>query len=339
MDKEERKKKLDESVRAMQKKAADLYGAHKAVEAYKKRKRVFVSPPAADEAEEDLPSFKEVLSWYTTKTKEEVIESGTLKERLLLSFVGADFETYFNTENSLADGEADKLVSCIWESSEWGQRRGEKVRKCVKEFRVIVSYSDHLRSFYLRSQACFAILASLINRLDTYEKTAEKLTSLFQTTEGQDANTLLELWGKDFEGARLLFDEEGQSFYVDANEPNGAKYALNKEIEDAADDAASTLSDFKAYTKAGNEFVKGTFLKYQPISMRMAVKNVEEERYPRYMVKDLSRFRSEINKRRADGETITPEEVRRAVIPDFYESLTPEDMYQSCKALIDRLMS
>ena len=339
MDKQERRKKLDKSVRALQEEAAALYDAHNVVEAYKKRKRVFVTPPAANEAEEDPPSFKEVLSCYTPKTKEEIIESGTLKERLLLFLAGADFKTGSLTGGNLTEKENKRLLNCIIESSEREPSKRAMRLKCAKEYQAIMQYSGQLRCSYLRSQACFAILANLLNRLEAYGETAEKLTSLFQTTKGQDANTLLELWGKDFKGARLLFDEERQSFYVDANEPNGTRYSLNKEIEDAADDAASTLSDFKAYAKAGEEFVKGTFLKYQPISMRMAVKNVEEERYPRYMVRDLSYFRSDINRRMADGETITPEEERRAVIPDFYEVPTPEDMYQACKALFIYFMS
>lgn len=340
MDKEELRKKLDDSTRAIQEKAANLYEAHKVVEAYKKRKRVFATPPAADEAEEDLPLFKEVLSWYTTKTKEEIIESGTLKERLLLYFVGADLNTYFHADTNLSNKESKQLLTCMKESSEWGQEKETKIRKCVKEYQAAMAYSSHLRSFYLRSQACFAILSNLINRLDTYERTAEKLTILFQTTEGQDVGTLLDLWGKDFEGAELLFEEENQFFFVDANEPtSGTKYGLYKEIADAADDTASTLSDFKAYAKAGKELIEGSILKYEPISIHMALKNAEEERYPRFMVKDSTYFRSQLNKRIADGGAITPAENLKAVIPDFYEVPVPEDMYQNCKALIDHLMS
>ena len=336
MDKEELKKKLDDSTRASQKKAADLYKAHKFLEEVKNR--VFVTPPAADEAEEDLPSFKEVLSWYTTKTKEEVIESGTLKERLHLYFVGADFNTYFHADTNISKREGDQLLACIDGSSEWGQEKQAKLQKCVKEYQAIMTYSGHLRSFYLRAQACFAVLSNLINRLDTYERTAEKLTSLYLST-GQDTDKLLDLWDKDFEGARLVFHEEDNEFWVDGWVARNAKYGLRKEILYAADDAASTLSDFKAYVKAGKEFVASSFLQYQPISMRMAIKNAEEERYPRYMVKNLSHFRSEMNRRIANGEAITEEERVRAFIPDFYEVRTPEDMYQNCKALIDYLMS
>ena len=89
--------------------------------------------------------------------------------------------------------------------------------------------------------------------------------------------------------------------------------------------ATKALADFKAYAVTAEKFIQDSVTKYVPISVKMAIDNAKRESYTRYLVKNRVYFRSELNIRKANGETITQEEERRALIPDYLEvEPTPE---------------
>ena len=71
-----------------------------------------------------------------------------------------------------------------------------------------------------------------------------------------------------------------------------------------------------------------------PISIQQSIENAEEERYTRYLVKNLRYFRSELNQKIARGENVTPQDKQKAVIPDFYEVKPSKNVLADCKAAI-----
>ena len=73
-----------------------------------------------------------------------------------------------------------------------------------------------------------------------------------------------------------------------------------------------------------------------PTNIQISIENAEEERYTRYLVKNLRYFRSELNQRKARGESITPEDEKRAVIPDFYEVKPSKNVLADCKTAIKK---
>lgn len=162
-----------------------------------------------------------------------------------------------------------------------------------------------------------------------------------------------------WDGACLRFDYDKWVFYADveldggrfreediaqldegfkerARKHNQQEKPLYLQIQEEATATTEALSDFKAYAVVVEDFLKGelskkSVLRYMPISIQMSIENAEEERFTRYLVKNLSFFRSEINQRRSKGETITPEEEKRAVIPDFYEVEPTAEVYEDCR--------
>ena len=69
---------------------------------------------------------------------------------------------------------------------------------------------------------------------------------------------------------------------------------------------------------------------------QQSIENAEEERYTRYLVKNLRYFRSDLNQRKAKGETVTPEDEKRAIIPDFYEVKPSKNVLRDCRAAIKK---
>ena len=76
-----------------------------------------------------------------------------------------------------------------------------------------------------------------------------------------------------------------------------------------------------------------------PISTQVTIENAEEERYTRYLVRDLSFFRSELNLRRAKGKTITKERKLRAVIADYYEVKPAPDIKADCEDALNTYLT
>ena len=112
---------------------------------------------------------------------------------------------------------------------------------------------------------------------------------------------------------------------------------LYSQIKQHAKSAKDDLRDFKAFTDVLGEFMNTSTLLYMPISIVMNIENAAKESYARYLVKNTSFFRSELNERRENGEDITPEEERRAVIPDFYEVTPTKEVYKACNKYIKDL--
>ena len=324
----------------------------------KKKERVFANPQTGGEAYPDLPSMEYLANGYNviqpngkTLSKEDILKSGTLLQKIRLYISSIDLSGYFEAKERLTEEELKYIRSSIRTKED-----KDFVNLCVKEYNTIFEFGTRLSFFFKRFQTSFAILAVLLNKWDSYEFTAKKLTLLYYLTqtkvisyfEGEPPEQwyrkdeypeeirkrlIEDLKNSDLlDGARLKFDENKGKFYVDVNEEGG----LYSQIREAAKDATKDLSDFKAYVVVAEEYINNSTLKYMPIPIQMSIENAEEERYTRYLVKNLHYFRSELNQRKERGETITTGKEKMAVIPDFYEVKPSKNVLADCKVAINK---
>ena len=320
------------------------------------KERIFANPQNGDEAEPDLPTLEQLANGYISPsdgdkmmTKEEIINKGTILQKIRLILANIDLNGYFEAEGVLSKEERMMLIDSIQTEED-----KQLLNDCVKEYDTISNFGARLSYFYKRFQTSFAILAVLLNKWDSFEFTAKKLTLLYYLTqteviayfEGEPPEQwyrkdkypeeirkrLIEdlEFSKLLDGATLKFDENKGKFYVDINEEGG----LYSQIIEEAKSATKDLSDFKAYVVVAENYIKKSKLQYIPTTIKMSIESAKSERYTRFLVKNRRYFRSEINKRKAMGETITKEDVRRAVIPDFYDVKPSRNVLEDCKATI-----
>ena len=331
------------------------------------KKRTFANAQNAEEAEGTLPSLEELANGKALPSKEQLdtgeVVMGTPKGWKRLYFSSLDLSGYFGDNGKLTKEEVAKVAASIRTKED-----KELVEKCYREYSALRKYGEQLRFYFKRFQTSFAMLAVSLNKWDGYERTAKQLSDLFnfnpdgeQLTDIIDSDKypyepptihkddverfyspekveafLYEVSKKvTFDGATLKVDKEKLSFVVDVFGRGGLYSQIKQDAQAAKDD----LRDFKAFTDVVEEFIKNSTLFYMPISIQMSIENAEEERYTRYLVKNLSFFRSELNVRRENGEAITPEDEKRAVIPDFYEVTPTKEVYRSCKKYIKDLMA
>ena len=315
------------------KKMAELIKKYKAKEAEKERS--FAQASNSDEAEGELPSLETQLG--STMSEQDILERGTLLQRARLYYSLRDFDGYFGSEQSDPDEAKAAVIASIKSKDDI-----EKLRQCEIEYTSLQRYGQRLTYYFKRFQTNFGILAGLLLLWDNYDKEAARLTATYKRWKKRDpdvAQWFVELtlmangenrWG----GAGLRFDEEKGAFLADV-EPEADERSLYTRIQKEATETTEALSDFKAYAMVVEAFLcdelpQKSLLHYKPISIQIGIENAEEERYTRYIIKNRSFFRSEINYRRSKGETITPEEERRAVIPDFYEVEPTPEVYENC---------
>lgn len=325
------------------------------------KERIFVNPQTGDEAYPDLPSMEHLANGYNiiqpdgkVLSKEDILKSGTLLQKIRLYISSIDLSGYFEAKEKLTEDELKQIRSSIRTKED-----KELVNLCVKEYNTIFEFGTRLSYFFKRFQTSYAVLAVLLNKWDSYEYTAKQLTLLYETMR----TSFLTIWEEDdmgkptntetielypdatinnfiedlirtnvLDGATLLFNDNTGKFYISAKEKGG----LYSQIQEAAKDAAKDLSDFKAYVIVAEEYIYKSTLKYMPIPIQMSIENAEQERYTRYLVKNLRYFRSELNQRKERGETVTPGEENMAVIPDFYEVKPSKNVLADCKVAINK---
>lgn len=322
------------------------------------KKRTFASPKTGDDAEPDLPSMERLANGYNngypppnTMTKEEILEKGSLLQKIRLYISSIDLSGYFEAKEQLTKEEQAKIIACIQTKED---RKLSTL--CVNEYNKIFDFGRRLSFFFKRFQTSYAILAVLLNKWDGYEYTAKQLTTMYQylkeafvtyMEDGDREPQIIELYPEEtrhnliqdilysniLDGAALKFNEQTEEFYIDVD-VNGGLYS---QILEEAKCATNNLSDFKAYVVIAKDYVNKSKLQYMPIPILMSIESAEEERYTRYLVKNLRYFRSELNGRIANGETISPEDKKRAVIPDFFEVQPSKNVLEDCKIAIKKM--
>jgi hypothetical protein len=66
----------------------------------------------------------------------------------------------------------------------------------------------------------------------------------------------------------------------------------------------------------------------------MPIENAKEERFARYLVRNLDFFRSDYLIRKANRERLSMIDHRRAVIPDYYETKPSRDLLKDARATL-----
>lgn len=354
----DRKEQLKEKLFKIREDAAELNEAISNQE--ERRRRTFANPQTAEEADGNFPTMEELVSNLIIEakngrkkgTKEEILSEGTLLDKLRLYYISRDLSGYFDTDENFSKEDFAKVKASIRSKEDI-----ELVKTCSNEFNTIIEFGRRLSFQYKRFQASFGMLAVLLNKWDGYELTADNITYLFQfkfaeqlmnyidvykypynvtNKDGIDefystdkVQAFLKEYNKTFniDGVTMQLDKNKCSFVINVDE-NGSLYT---QILKESKEALQELSDFKAYVKAAEEYITASTLQYTPISIKMSIENIKEERYTRYLVKNLSYFRSELNEKRNRGENISPEEEKKAVIPDYYECKPTPKIYRECK--------
>lgn len=317
--------------------------------------RFFFVPDNSEDTEPDLPPLELLAQGYNLikprrgyryKTKEEILEDGTIYEKMRLLVADMDLGEYLDEkEDRLTEGEIDKLYSVLL-----SREKETLSRNLYKEFAILKEHGDKQQHFHRRFQTSFAILAVLLNRLEEYTHTQAQLnlfydllgteTSITEAGEKEAAkwvSTIPEETRREIidtlinsnilHGAKLTFNEYKSRVLLDVSGRRG----LTAQIQEAAASVNQTISHFKAFAVAAEEFIQQSKLYYIPTSVLLSIETMKEERFTRYLVKDLRYFRSDLNERIRNGDTITKEREESAIIPDLCESPFSTVMYKGCK--------
>lgn len=331
------------------------------VQKEKIKERTFANPQTGDEAEADLPTLEQLANYDPDNkggammTREQILKEGTLLEKLRLYFGSIDLSGYFEAKEQLTEEDINQIRLSIQTNKD-----RELTELCIKEYNVIFDFGKILSYFFKRFQVSYAVLAVLLNKWDSYNYTAKQLTRFYSLIEQSTIDVLKEdkvtgehisvesieiysdetrnnliddlLHSNVLDDAALRFNETTKEFYVDVDTFRGLYSKISAEAKSATKD----LCDFKAYAIVAKEYIKKSKLKFMPISIQLSVDSAESERYTRCLVKNLRYFRSELNRRKLSGENITPEDEKRAVIPDFCEVKPSKYILVDCKKRIKK---
>jgi hypothetical protein len=330
-------------------------------EYYRLKGKEYPTPRTYEETEGELPSIEWLATGFITrsegdfrtKTREEILNSGTLLEKLRLYYSSADLTNYFEGMNkTLTLFEMERVRDSI--------RTGKDAalaRQCTIEYYTISEYGRTLSYYYKRFQAVFGKLAVLLNRwdeydrvVDTYNELQEKIWSAdftdcprpeLQREHDLNALTTKLLHLTKLDGAKIKQGDNG-TFYLYVDGRGG----LYSQIKRAAREVKEALCDFKAYEQAAEEYIESSTLQYTPISILMSTENAECERYQMFLVKNRAYYRSELNQEVVRGNKVvremvgaTPEQAKRAVIPDYYDCKPTAAVYRDCKKGIKQIES
>lgn len=311
--------------------------------------RTFANPTTSEEAEVEAPSAEVRAEGFSFKTQEQILESGTLKEKIRLYICYLDEDNYLGSEKSLSDEDMKKIASSVKTAED-----RKAVEHYFREYQTLKKFGVVLRHYFKRFQTSFALLAKQLYLLDKYEAEVETYNAVlasflaipsseeeilhFKTEEDKRravkklASNFAKEVSKSLSGEVILLDLEQMELSLNLKEGK-----ILADIQKEAKEVEEDLADFKAYALVALDYWNKSKIHYLPISIEICVENAEEERYIRYLVDNLRYFRSELNNRRDRGETITPEEYLLAVIPDYYEVKPSKDVLADCKDGIKRI--
>lgn len=309
------------------------------------KERVFAQASTGDEAEGDVATPEERAFKLNGKTKEEVLESGSLLEKIRLYLCYFDDNGYADSKGKLTIEEEEQIRLSIKSKED-----ADKVRGYFNEYTELNRFGGQLRYYFKRYQTCFSALAKILNEWDSQDRIAQRLTDRargYLDAPLKDGGLLVSEEDRRIAFGALLslaynlreddiliqWDEKAQAFKANVYEVGGLYDKALQEAKETAD----ALSDFKAIAVAANEFILKSELHYTPISIEIAVENVLQERYTRYLVKNLSYFRSEYLKRlreKGKGYRPTSDEKKRAIIPDFIETKPNKDFLRDARATL-----
>jgi len=292
------------------------------------------------ESEDLTNSLYKYTDWYSlhlsyndiSSPKEEILENGTLLQKLRLYFHTAELRTLYEEEDrdeTLTKEEIASIMAVCKETEE----NITISRKCMKEYRTIKRFGSDVLRTLKTFQVAFAFLAKWLNKLSYCEQKAFECTLLVNAEQTiMDKDELRQLFTdlvsmhKDT-GVAFTYDTNAQEMRLKFDKEGG----IQQHIKEATKKCTQALSTFKAYATAAEEYIKNSTLQYYPILIQKSIMEAEEELFEREMVDDITFFKSYVNDRRETGETITPEEDKRAIIPDYLEIKPDREVYRNCK--------
>ena len=319
----------------------------------KEQPRSFAKPTTSEEAEGEVPSAEARAEGFNFKTQEQILESGTLREKIRLYICYLDADNYFGNDSSLSPQDVKKITDSIRTDEDKAE-----VSRYLTEYRTLNKFGENLRFYFKRFQTSFAFLAKLLYLLDRYEAELKQRNALLNiflsipsleetgstpeeapyfTTEADKDSFTQEIVKRlmkmgENEGALLHYNQKSKRFNL-----LHPKDGLLSKIQKEAKEVEEALADFKAYAVVAEEYCKKSKLVYLPISVQMCIENAEEERYIRYLVTNLRYYRSELNDKKKQGQKITLQEYKLAVIPDYYEIKPSKDVLINCKEGINNI--
>lgn len=299
----------------------------------------------------NLPPLEyQLRAFGLNMTPEEIIEHGTLEQKERLVFVCHDYSRYFNTDaiSDLGNRAKSSMVASFKSKKDL-----DHYNRCANEIDSLIVYSKQTLSDFTAAQAEFGKLATLLTKWEGYDKEAQRHTALLfslrNTTfwigkrenkkklyqeEAVEEEIKKALRFTPFDGAELRYNEEKQEFLVDVDIEGG----LYSQILEAAQRVAKALADYKARMVAAEEYIKHkSLLKYWPIDMIICYSDMSCEGSFHVMVKNDAYYKSALNFKRQQGETITKDDERRAVIPDYEELEPNEAVLKDCQKSLSKI--
>ena len=270
------------------------------------------------------------------QTREEVLRDGTLEEKILLYLAHGDIKGFFNSENEILTPEE---VAMIGRSIRTPQEE-KFVADCFVQTNTMMDFSRRVLLSFKRFQVALGSLAMSLSKWEMYEKTLSQLSLMYETTamlQRDEANKedlqerILEQATKSisFDDADIIIkrDQGGAKLAVDIFIEGG----LYSKIEEEVEEVTKWFADFKGYMVVAYEYMSTSAIPFKPATIMMCERDAIEEIYAKYLIKDPSFFRSYLNERKRNGEIITPEEERRAVIPDYSEIKPLNETIRDCR--------
>lgn len=290
------------------------------------------------------------------KRREDIIASGTLKDKLEVLFISAENSRYFGREDEQISREQEEQIKRAINKN---KRSLNLADRAIREREALIRYGEKLEYIYQRYISDLAYLAIPLNEWSVAERMARDYTKTLKyylARERENATReeriLIDLWrmrnkayldgaykketrsiGRaDFEKHRLFYDEETET--IKAVEGEGFKDIL----EEFLDNLIFDMTAFKSYDEVFTDFFSETLTEYCPTEYYI-IQDVAMEERLRDFIEDEAFFCSTIEEREANGETITPEERKMAIIPTYRSIKADEEIKQNCRILIDNILT
>lgn len=339
------REKLEKMISEARERAVEV---DRAIKSAKRRKKVEEASQKKDPAK-NLPDPQE--------TYERIISKGKALERAILYLRNFDSENIYG-RGILTAGQKARLRETF---------NPERSRKVVAEVgRFYDSIFNYTRFYLLTTQKTWQaeanLLITLCQKWEAADRLAETLTKIYytqilplseKTEEGGGAYTeeafkkyVSEVWNIDPKQGitprveQSGTDEEGRPLFklVADVDGKGGLYSKMMEIKSNAEDLLRLLrgavEPFSAFMLSNIPLkTGGTIFPYTSILPHSAESILDyPDRLDSMREPEMEKyFAYRIRQRREAGETITPEEEKRAVIPDYNQAEDDEDYIYSGK--------
>lgn len=322
---EETKKKIEASIRGVQRTAAAM---NEALEAKEKREREETANRKLKEQAEKKSSTPPPV---TIRSLDEVIKDGSVLEKAALLVQNREMRKNFGS-GTMTDEDKKRLGASLRNKEE----RDEFVAY-TEIYDKLNSYLKQLSYVFKMFQLDASLLANLLNKWNSYEQQAEMLTLLMDGDKAESVERVLSAVVPSTESGEVAFhyNKERNRIEADITIEGG----LYSKIQAEAKGLTEKLSGLKAYVEVIWDYIlKNHYLPLMPMRIETIYENVTGEIFLRYIVKDKTFLRSELNYRKIDKkEPVTEEEEFRAVVPDYYEVEADKVVARECKKAIKML--